>query len=137
MMSLILGILLFVGAFSVFIALMNLFAPKEEETAVVDVAIRKFKSSSSFAKLQPDDSIFDRIAVFCLQTFGLESKLEEMHMQLGSPDKPQPVDILYTKIIAAFVLPLALMLLFQSFWPFFLIPLGFILPDIIIKSKIA
>lgn len=136
MMQIILYGLLFVGGFSVFIAMMNLFAPKEEEATVVDVAVRKFKSSSSFAKLKPDDSIFDRLAVFCLQTFHLEPKLEEMHLQLGSPDKPQPVDILYSKIIAAFVLPAALMLLFQSFWPFFLIPLGFILPDIMIRSKI-
>lgn len=135
-MTMILYLLLFVGGFSVFIALMNLLAPKQEETAVVDVAVRKFKSSSSFARLKPDDSIFDRIAVFCLQTFDLESKLEEMHLQLGSPDKPQPVDILYTKIIVALVLPLALMFMFQSFWPIIFIPLGFILPDVIIKSKI-
>lgn len=129
-------LLMLVGGFCVFVALMELFAPKQEEAAVVDVAVRKFKSSSSFAKLKPEDSILDRIAVFCLQTFHLEPKLEEMHMQLGSPDKPQPVDILYTKMLVAIVLPAVLMLLFQSFWPFFLIPLGFILPDVIIRSKI-
>ncbi|MBO4675356.1 MAG: type II secretion system F family protein, partial [Elusimicrobiaceae bacterium] len=116
--------------------IINLFAPKQERDEFVDVAVHKFKSSSSFSKLKPDDKIFDRLAVFCLQNFHLEKDLEQMHLQLGSPDKPQPVDILYSKVIAAFVIPAAMMLLFQSFWPFFLIPVAFMVPDWIIKGKI-
>jgi len=135
-LMLIRAFLLIIGSVSVFMALMNLFAPKEEKADVVDVAVRKFKSSSSFANLKPEDKLFDRLAVFSLQNFHLEQKLEEMHMQLGSPDKPQPVDILYAKVIAALAIPAALMLLFQAFWPFFLIPVAFIVPDFIIKSKI-
>ena len=71
--------------------------PKKEE--IVDVAVRRFKSTSSFARLKPEEKIMDRLAVFCLHNFHLEKSLEELHMQLGSPDNPQPVDILYTKIM--------------------------------------
>ena len=134
--QIILWLLLIVGSLSMFFGIINLFAPKQERDEYVDVAVRKFKSSSSFANLKPDDKIFDRLAVFCLQNFHLEKELERMHLQLGSPDKPQPVDILYTKVIAAFAIPAAMMLLFQAFWPIFLIPVAFMLPDWIIKGKI-
>ena len=134
--QIILWLLLLIGSMSVFFGIINLFAPKQERDEFVDVAVRKFKSSSSFSKLKPDDKIFDRLAVFCLQNFHLEKELEQMHLQLGSPDKPQPVDILYAKVIAAFAIPAAMMLLFQSFWPFFLIPVAFMVPDWIIKGRI-
>jgi tight adherence protein C len=130
------ALFLLVGSVSVFFAVMNLFAPKQEKDEIVDVAVRKFRSSSSFANLKPEEKIFDRLAVFCLHNFHLEQSLEQMHMQLGSPDRPQPVDILYLKVIAALAVPAALMLLFRAFWPFFFIPVCFVLPDMIIKSKI-
>jgi tight adherence protein C len=71
-----------------------------------------------------------------LQTFHLEKRLEMLHMQLGSPDNPQPVDILQTKVICALAIPPAVMLLFQAFWPIVLVPLCFMLPDVFIKTKI-
>lgn len=135
-LMLIRALLLLIGSISVFMALMNLFAPKKTKDEFVDVSVRKFKSSSSFSKLKPEEKIFDRLAVFCLHNFHLESRLEQMHLQLGSPDNPQPVDILYSKIIAALAIPAALMLLFKAFWPFFLIPVCFIVPDLLIRSKI-
>lgn len=130
------ALFLVIGSVSVFFAIMNLFAPKQEKEEIVDVAVRKFKSSSSFANLKPEEKIFDRLAVFCLHNFHLEHSLEQMHMQLGSPDHPQPVDILYAKVIASLAVPAALMLLFRSLWPFLLIPVCFMLPDMIIKGKI-
>lgn len=135
-----LNLLLAIGTFAlfafVFSLLSSLIGPKEEKEEIVDVAVRKFKSASSFAKLDPETKMFDRLAVFCLRTFHLEKSLEEMHMQLGSPDKPQPVDILYSKIWAALLIPAAMMLLFQAVWPILFVPLCFYLPDLMIKSKI-
>ena len=46
---------------------------KEE---IVDVAVRRFKSTSSFARLKPEEKILDRLAVFCLHNFHLEKSLE-------------------------------------------------------------
>ncbi|MDD6152554.1 MAG: type II secretion system F family protein [Elusimicrobiales bacterium] len=131
-----LNLLLAVGMFAVFLTVFGLLAPKEKKDNLMDVAVRRFKSTSSFSRLKPDEKFLDRVAVFCLHMFRLESSLEEMHMLLGSPDKPQPVDILYTKIIAAMAIPAAMMLLFQAVWPVVLVPLCFYVPDVLIKSKI-
>ena len=134
--SLLLHILLIIGTFSLFVGVFRFFAPKEEREEIVDIAVRRFKSTSSFSRLNPEDKILDRMAVFCLQTFHLEKSLELMHLQLGSPDKPQPVDILYNKVICALAVPAALMLLLQAFWPIILVPVCFMLPDVRIKSVI-
>lgn len=131
-----LNLLLAVGMFSIFLAIFGLLAPKGKKEEIVDVAVRRFKSTSSFARLKPEEKMMDRLAVFCLHNFHLEKSLEEMHMQLGSPDTPQPVDILYTKIIASLAIPAAIMLLFQAVWPVILVPVCFMVPDALIKSKI-
>ena len=131
-----LKLLLAIGTFAVFLTIFGLLSPKEKKEEVVDIAVKRFKSTSSFARLQPEEKFWDRVAVFCLRNFHVEDSLEEMHMQLGSPDNPQPVDILYSKIWCALLVPAAIMLLFQSVWPVILVPLCFYLPDVIIKSKI-
>ena len=131
-----LNLLLSIGIFAVFVTVFGLLAPKDKKEEIVDVAVRRFKSTSSFARLKPEEKVMDRLAVFCLQNFHLEKSLEEIHMQLGSPDNPQPVDILYTKIIASLAIPAAIMLLFQSIWPVLLVPLCFNVPDVLLKSKI-
>ena len=132
------GLFLLVGFGSLMLgaAVFNLFAPEKAHDEIVDIAVRRYKSASSFARLNPDEKFLDRVAVFCLHTFHLEDSLEEMYLQLGSPEKPQPVDILYTKILAAVTVPAAMMLLFKSFWPIVFMPLAFMLPDSIIRSKI-
>ncbi len=134
--SLMLNLILAIGAFCLFAAVFALLAPKQEKEQIVDVAAQRFKSSSSFARLQPETKWMDRLAVFCLHTFHLERPLEQMHMQLGSPDIPQPVDILYYKVILAMVVPAAIMLMFKTVWGILFVPLGFYLPDIILKSRI-
>ena len=131
-----LKLLLAIGMFAAFMAVFALLAPKEKKEEVMDIAVKRFKSTSSFAQLQPEDKFLDRLAVFCLHNFRVEDTLEEIHMQLGSPDKPQPVDILYSKILCALVIPAAVMLLFQSFWPVILVPLCFYVPDVLLRSKI-
>ena len=135
-LSLVLNFILAIGAFSLFVVVFSLLSPKQEKEKIVDVAAQRFKSSSSFARLQPETKWVDRLAVFCLNTFHLEKPLEQMHMQLGSPDIPQPVDILYYKVIAAMLLPLAIMLMFQTIWGVLFVPLGFYLPDVLLKSRI-
>ena len=131
-----LKLLLFVGAWAVFVAVFRLFSPAEDKGTIVDITVKRYKSASSFARLDPENKLVDRVAVFCLRTFHLEDSLEEMYLQLGSPDKPQPVDILYTKMIAAVAIPAAMMLLFKSWWPVLFVPLCFVVPDVLIRSKI-
>lgn len=124
------------GALAVFVAVLSFFSSTEEKAQIVDVAAQRFKSSSSFASLQPENKFMDRLAVFCLHSFHLEDPLEEMHLQLGSPDYPQPVNILYWKVICALAVPVAIMVMFQTPLGVLFVPLGFYLPDIILKGKI-
>lgn len=131
-----LNLLLAIGMFAAFMAVFALLAPKEKKDDVMDVTVKRFKSTSSFAQLQPEDKFLDRLAMFCLRNFHVEETLEEIHMQLGSPDKPQPVEILYSKILCSLIIPAAIMLLFQAFWPVILVPLCFYVPDVLLKSKI-
>lgn len=135
-LSLTLTLVSLIGAISLFFAVLAIFAPKQEKEQIVDVAAQRFKSSSSFSRLQPENKWMDRLAVFCLNTFQLEKPLEQIHMQLGSPDTPQPVDILYYKVICALAVPAAIMIMFQTVWGVLFVPLGFYLPDILLKSKI-
>ena len=129
-------LLVVIGAVMFGYAVFNLLAPEKSREEIVDVAVQRYKSTSSFASLNPEGKFLDRIAVFCLHTFHLEDSLEEMYLQLGSPVSPQPVDILYTKIIVAVVVPVAMMLLFKSFWPILFMPLAFMLPDVKIQRQI-
>lgn len=131
-----LNLLLLFGAISLLFAVLGIFSPNKEDEQIVDVATQKFKSSSSFANLQPETKWTDRLAVFCLNSFHLEKPLEEMHLQLGSPDYPQPVNILYWKVACALLIPLAIMIMFQTIFGILFVPLGFYLPDLILKSKI-
>lgn len=131
-----LNLLLAVGMFAAFLAVFGLLSPKEKKEEVVDIAVKRFKSTSSFSRLQPEEKFLDRLALFCLRNLHVENSLEQMHMQLGSPDTPQPVDILYSKIWCALLIPAALMLCFQSLWPVVSVPLCFYIPDVTIKSKI-
>lgn len=135
-LTLILNIVALIGAFSCFVAVLAMLLPQDNKNQIVDVAAQRFKSSSSFARLQPENKWMDRLAVFCLNVFSLEKPLEEMHMQLGSPDYPQPVNLLYWKIWAALLVPLAICVLFQTAWGVLFIPLGFYLPDYVEKSRI-
>ena len=136
-LSIFLAVCLGIGTVSAFVFFFTLLVPqKADGSQIVDVAAQRFRSSSSFSRLQPEDKWVDRIAVFCLNAFHLEKPLEEIHMQLGSPITPQPVDILYSQILCAFVCPLLFMVLFQSFWPIILVPVGFYLPIIHYRSKI-
>ncbi|MDR0646287.1 MAG: type II secretion system F family protein [Elusimicrobiota bacterium] len=123
------------GAISVFWLIMNLATSTEAGEAISDLEARQIKSTSSFARLNPAKPM-DRFALFLLKTFKLREPLEEMTMLLGSPVKPQPVDILFQKIYFAIFVPILVSILFFSPWMLFIFPLAFLLPDFRIKGQI-
>lgn len=130
-----------VGAFALFWAVLKLLLPAPEEEGIADLEARQIKSTSSFAKLRPNESVIDRIAYWALETFKLQKPLEEIHLLLGSPVKPQPVDILYSKIYYTLIMPpVAALLFFLIDFPWwlaiFIIPFAFILPDARLKTQI-
>lgn len=124
------------GALFVFIAIKNFLSPEEYKETIADIEVRQVKSTSSFARLRPNENLRDRFAMFLLEKLKLQKPLEEMWLLLGSPTKPQPVDILFMKINWAILLPLIFILITHNFIFVFLFVIGFYLPDLMLKSKI-
>lgn len=129
-------ILEILGAYFTYIFVRNLLMPKEEKETIADIEVRQIKSTSSFARLHPQENIRDRFAMFLLEKLKLQQPLEEMWLLLGSPAKPQPVDILFSKINWAIFLPLVVILLTKNPLFILLAVIGFYIPDMELKSKI-
>lgn len=129
-------ILEILGAYFTYIFVRNLLMPKEEKETIADIEVRQIKSTSSFARLHPQENIRDRFAMFLLEKLKLQQPLEEMWLLLGSPAKPQPVDILFSKINWAIFLPLVVILLTKNPLFILLAIIGFYIPDMQLKSKI-
>lgn len=131
-----LKILAVLGAYFTFAFIKNLLSPAEEKETIADIEVRQIKSTSSFARLRPQENVRDRFALFLLNKLKLQHPLEEMWLLLGSPAKPQPVDILFWKINWAIFLPLVFVLITRN--PLFLLLaiIGFYIPDMQLKAKI-
>ncbi len=125
-----------IGAFAIWVTFFRVLSPSEEKESIADLEARQIKSTSSFARLRPQENLMDRFALFILETFKLQKKLEETCVLLGSPAKPQPVDILFQKIYAAIFVPLVLMLVFKTPLMILTIPICFILPDLKYTAEI-
>jgi len=136
MMKLLLILTAILGAICVLAAVWIFLSPPPERLNISDLEARQVQSASSFARLRPEESFFDRIAFYILNFFHLEKPLTEICTLLGSPEKPQPVDILYAKIYSAILFPIVGFLIFGTWLvALFLIPIGFYYPDL--KYKLA
>lgn len=137
-MSLMLWIVAFVGAGALFMTVQRLFAPPPEADAadLSRLAKREVGTSTAFSSLNPNGSLLDRLDLFLLKTFHLDMKLEELHMMLGRPEKPSPLDILHIKEASAL---LAVVFFFGLTGSPLVGAFGFIaffVPDSIFMSKI-
>lgn len=132
-------ILLVIAAMSALflgVAIKNLLSPEEEREDISDIEVRQVKSTSSFARLRPKENVRDRFAMFLLEKLKLQKPLEEMWLLLGSPAKPQPVDILFLKINWAIILPLVAILITKNPLFILLAVIGFYIPDLQFKAEI-
>jgi tight adherence protein C len=95
----------FLGSAACYTAFSRLFAPASDgdEGDLSKLAKREVGTSSAFSALNPNGGLIDRLDLFLLKNFQLDVKLEELHMMLGRPQKPTPLDILHLKeFFAAF-----------------------------------
>lgn len=136
MVNLILLLVAIAGTVCIFLALIMFLTPAEAKLEIADLEAKQVKSASSFARLKPEENLLDRVAFYLLNFLHLQEPLENICLLLGSPEKPQPVDILYYKIYSAIIFPIALFIVFGSWLVVFFIPLGFYLPDLYYKSEI-
>lgn len=121
------------GSFAAFTAVQRFFAPREEERSPIgDISDMEGKNISAFSKLEGSKNIWDKLDLFFAKQLGLEKKLEETYILLGSPPNTDPLKMLHLKLIAGAGMPAFFYMMTGS--PFMLIfaPLGFMLPDAVI-----
>jgi tight adherence protein C len=87
------------GSVAAYTAIHRLFAPPPESDAsdLSRLAKSEMGMSTAFSSLNANGSLMDRLDLFLLRTFHLDVKLEELHMMMGRPAKPTPLEILRLK----------------------------------------
>jgi len=118
-----------VGSFAAFTA------PREEERSPIgDISDMEGRETSAFSRLEGSKNFWDKVDLFFARQLGMEKKLEETYMLLGSPPNTNPLKMLHLKLIAGTLLPLGAFVLTQSFFTLIFAPIGFMLPDGVMYS---
>lgn len=126
------------GSFAAYTAISRMFASPSDGDAndLSKLAKKEVGTSSAFSSLNPNGSLLDRLDLFLLKTFHLDVKLEELHMMMGRPQKPSPLDILHLKIFFAAGFGLGSFILTGE-W--ILLPfgaVGFFVPDTMFNGRV-
>lgn len=126
------------GSIAAYTTAHRIFAPPPEESAtdLTKLAKKEVGTTTAFSSLNPNGALLDRLDLFLLKTFHLDVKLEELHMMMGRPAKPTPLDMLHMKEFLA--VGGAVFLYYISGAPFLgLMGMAlFFLPDNMFKGKI-
>ena len=133
-----LATVVFGSAMGLYTAIERVVAPAgESATDVARIAKREAGLATPFSGLDPRRGLGDRLDLFLLRTLRLDRKLEEMHMLLGRPDKPTPVQLLHYKELAAAAAGALLALASHSIPAAALATAGgFFIPDFFIKNRV-
>lgn len=126
------------GSIACYSAASRLFAPPSDgdESDLAKLAKKEVGTSTAFSSLNPNGSLIDKLDLFLLRTFHLDVKLEELHMMMGRPQKPTPLQMLHLKELLA--LGLGAGAFFLTGEPFLAVfgVIGFFIPDSLFNSKI-
>jgi tight adherence protein C len=136
--SILLIILGVIGSLAFFVFTQRFFSPaKIEESPVSNISDMSQKEISPFDKIDPSRSFLDKIDYILAKKMGVGKKIERLFLMLGKPDNLDPIKMLHMKEGLAVGLPVFIFLLVGSpVMALFFCPLGFILPDILLNSRI-
>ncbi len=126
------------GSVACYTAASRMFAPPPEdgEGDLSKLAKKDIGTSSAFSSLNPNGSLVDKLDLFLLKTFKLDVKLEEMHMMMGRPLKPTPLEMLHLKEMLAAGAVVGLFLALESPVVALFGLIGFFVPDSMFQGKI-
>jgi tight adherence protein C len=125
------------GSVAAYTAAHRMFAPPpEDEGELSKLAKNEVGTTTAFSSLNPNGSVIDRIDLFLLKTFHLDVKLEELHMMMGRPAKPTPLNMLHMKELLA--VGLGGIFFLMTGMPFLAMfgLIGFLIPDSIFMGRI-
>lgn len=126
------------GSVAAYTAVQRLFAPPPviDASDLSRLAKHEVGTSTAFSGINPNGSLVDRLDLFLLKTFHLDVKLEELHMMMGRPLKPTPLEMLHLKeMMAAGAATFIFILLGSPVIAVFGV-IGFFVPDALFGSQI-
>lgn len=125
------------GSVAAYTTAHRIFSPAvDDETELSKLAKKEVGTTTAFSSLNPNGTLIDRLDLFLLKTFHLDVKLEELHMMMGRPMKPSPLEMLHLKELMA--LGLVVFFYFISDSVIFALfgVVAFFIPDALFGSKI-
>ena len=131
-------ILGFLGSMATYTLVHRAFSPAgEDEADVAKIAKSEKSLETAFSTLNPKGSLVDRLDLWLIKTLKIGKPIENLHMMMGKPDKPTPLDILHQKeLLAAAFGTLFGFLTGNIFFGVFGLVVGFILPDSLFKKQV-
>jgi tight adherence protein C len=137
-MKILMFVLANISTIAVYVIVQRILSPaKKKESNVTDLVAPRAQDSSSFAKLDPNKSIIDKMDLFFAKKMKYETKLEEMYMLLGKPSNLSPIKMLHQKEFFALAAAVLFVLMTHKL---FLIPaglvVGFLVPDLMFAKRI-
>lgn len=124
------------GSVFVFKAVVALATPKKDSgmttTGMVEPAAMQ---SGGIGALSPTGPLLEKLDYWLVSNFNIAEPLDQLHMMLGRPVNPTPLQILHNKEMAVV---LSAFFLFIILGPpgLALAPLAFFVPDALLKSKV-
>ena len=111
-------------------------ASEGDQNDLARLANKELGMASSFSGLNPNGTLVERLDLLLLRTFRLDVKLEEMHMLLGRPGKPSPLDLLHLKEFSAVFFGAVAAFATGEWLLAALGVLGFMIPDLVFNARI-
>ncbi|MFA6004433.1 MAG: type II secretion system F family protein [Elusimicrobiota bacterium] len=127
------------GSVAFYTAMQRLMAPPPEldKSDLTQLAKKDLGMTSAFSGLNPQGGVLDRLDLLLLKTFHLDVKLEELHMMMGRPNKPTPLDMLHLKEILTAVFCGCMYMVSDSIFLGLLFGvLGFLIPDSLFRARV-
>ncbi len=131
-------ILGFLGSMATYTLVQRAFTPaSQDETDVAKIAKSEKSLETAFSTLNPKGSLLDRLDLWLIKTLKINKPIENLHMMMGKPDKPTPLDILHQKeLLAGAFGALFGFLTGNIIFGIFGLVVGFILPDSLFKKQV-
>ncbi len=125
------------GSMAAFTAIQRLLVgPAGEASALAQLTAKQPGAVSAFDRINPSGTLIERVDFFFVHNLGFDRKLSELHMLLGAPAAPSPLNILHMKELCGAVIPLFVWYLAETPWALALSPVCFMMPDMYFKGKI-
>ncbi|MDE2291504.1 MAG: hypothetical protein KGL53_05425, partial [Elusimicrobia bacterium] len=132
-------IIALLGSMAMFTAVMRIVQPPVEDVnSLARLAVKGPGGEiSPWESINPSGGFVDRLDLFLVHNIRLGNRIETMHMLLGKPPKPTPLNILHMKEIAT-VIAAGFIYYMTDSWQLGLIvaPVAFMMPDFFFKGRI-